>query len=57
MNSGKDESVFSKGTQRWKENQPLNINELKDMLPKFREIEENPQTFPGNYVIVWGQDQ
>ena len=56
MNSGKDDSVFTKGSPRWKE-KPLHIKELEEMLPKFQQIEENPQTFPGNYIIIWGHDK
>ena len=58
MNSGNDDSVFTKGTGRWDDdNQPLLIQELEEMLPKFRQIKESPLTFPGNYVIVWGDDR
>ncbi len=56
MNSGNDNSVFTKGSPRWND-KPLHIKELEEMLPKFRQIEENPLTFPGNYVIVWGDDK
>ncbi|MFL2718251.1 MAG: putative sugar O-methyltransferase [Gammaproteobacteria bacterium] len=56
MNSGNDDSVFTKGSPRWKE-KPLHIKELEEMLPKFRQIDENPLTFPGNYVIVWGDNE
>jgi hypothetical protein len=46
MNSGLPNSCFT--------NNKLTLAELKELLPKFEVIEEYPNTFPNNYIIVWG---
>jgi phospholipid N-methyltransferase len=46
MNSGLPNSCFT--------NNKLTLDELKELLPKFEVIEEYPNTFPNNYLIVWG---
>lgn len=33
----------------------LSVDELKELLPPFQILEETPNTFYGNYVIVWGR--
>jgi len=35
----------------------LTISELKELLPKFRVIEEEPLTADHNYIIVWGHSE
>ena len=35
----------------------LNIDELKELLPEFTLIEEEPLTADQNYIIVWGHSQ
>lgn len=32
----------------------LSVNELRGLLPEFEILEETPNTFHGNYLIVWG---
>jgi hypothetical protein len=32
----------------------LSINELRELLPAFDIVDENPITAPDNYIIVWG---
>lgn len=45
MNSGLPNSCFQN---------KLTLQELQALLPKFELFEENPNTFPNNYIIVWG---
>lgn len=33
----------------------FSLNELRDLLPEFNVFQENPETSPHNYVIIWGQ--
>jgi putative sugar O-methyltransferase len=50
MNSGlKNETRRSNGK--------LTLDELRNLLPKFEVIDEDPNTGPDNYVIVWGHNQ
>ena len=50
MNSGlKNETGRSNGK--------LTLDELRNLLPKFEVIDEDPNTGPDNYVIVWGHNQ
>jgi len=35
----------------------LDLNELRDLLPKFSLIKEEPLTAEHNYIIVWGHSQ
>jgi putative sugar O-methyltransferase len=50
MNSGlKNETRRSDGK--------LTLDELRNLLPKFEVIDEDPNTGPDNYVIVWGHNQ
>lgn len=46
MNSGKDNSQFTKNH--------LSLNDLRELLPRFEIIDENPLTCPNNYIIIWG---
>ncbi len=46
MNSGLDFSARS--------HNKLSLNDLKNLLPKFEVVEENPLSSPDNYLIVWG---
>jgi phospholipid N-methyltransferase len=46
MNSGLASSAFCGNF--------LSVDELRERLPPFEVFEENPLTFPNNYVIVWG---
>ncbi len=46
MNSGKKNSEF-------KHNHLL-LDELEDLLPKFKVLEEKPLIWEDNYIIVWG---
>lgn len=46
MNSGLPHSAFKEDK--------LSIVQLGDMLPRFEVLDENPLTYPGNFVIVWG---
>ena len=34
----------------------LRLDELRKLLPPFDTIEENPQTGPDNYIIIWGHN-
>lgn len=47
MNSGA-------GNKTGRSSGKLNVNQIREYLPKMRVIEEVPQTGPDNYVIVWG---
>jgi hypothetical protein len=38
----------------YKNFQSFSLKELFDMIPNSRIIEENPLTWPGNVIIVWG---
>lgn len=48
MNSGLPNSCFT--------NNKLSIKELAELLPSFVAIEETPNTFPNNYIIIWGHE-
>ena len=45
MNSGQTNSAF--------QDNKLTLTELKNLLPKFELLPEEPLTHPGNYIIVW----
>jgi hypothetical protein len=45
MNSGLPNSCF---------HNKLSLEELANLLPKFETLQEHPNTFPNNYIIVWG---
>ena len=45
MNSGLPNSCF---------HNKLNLDELAELLPEFETLQEHPNTFPNNYIIVWG---
>ena len=45
MNSGLPNSCF---------HNKLSLEELTNLLPKFETLQEHPNTFPNNYIIVWG---
>jgi hypothetical protein len=47
MNSGLPNSCFQN---------KLTIKELEELLPTFVAIEETPNTFPNNYIIIWGHE-
>jgi hypothetical protein len=34
----------------------LSLEKLKDLLPPFECLEEEPLTYPYNYIIVWGHE-
>jgi putative sugar O-methyltransferase len=46
MNSGRPDSVFSKGK--------LSLEEIQALIPNTRVLEEKPYSAPGNYLLVWG---
>ena len=46
MNSGLSNSVFK--------NDKLSLDELRDLLPEFNVLDDNPLNYPGTYIIVWG---
>lgn len=46
MNSGRPDSVFSKGK--------LTLEEIQSQIPNTRVLEETPLSARGNYVLVWG---
>lgn len=46
MNSGRPDSVFSKGK--------MTLEEIRDLIPDTRILEEKPFSAPGNYLLVWG---
>lgn len=46
MNSGRPESVFSKGK--------MTLEEIQDLIPQTRVLEEKPYSASGNYLLVWG---
>lgn len=46
MNSGRVDSVFSKGK--------MTLEEIQALLPSIRILEEEPFSAPGNYLLVWG---
>lgn len=48
MNSGKSNSAFQENK--------LMMNDLIQLLPKFEIIDEQPNTHPGNYIIVWNKN-
>jgi hypothetical protein len=33
----------------------LSLRELRNVLPEFNVFQENPETSPHNYVIIWGE--
>ena len=47
MNSGNG-GIYDEGK--------LTLNELKSILPNISVFEENPKTYKGNYIIVWGNN-
>jgi putative sugar O-methyltransferase len=47
MNSGISESAY--------QDNKLSLAELRQLLPEFVTLPEEPLTHPGNYIIVWGQ--
>jgi hypothetical protein len=46
MNSGTSDGAF--------QDDKISLDELRDLLPNFETLPEEPVTHPGNYVIVWG---
>lgn len=46
MNSGLPESFYSEGR--------MTLEELRVAIPGIRTLEENPSSFRGNYLLVWG---
>lgn len=46
MNSGRPDSVFSKGKMK--------LEEIQALIPNTRVLEEKPYSAPGNYLLVWG---
>lgn len=46
MNSGRPESVFSKGK--------MSLEEIQDLIPNTRVLDERPLSATGNYLLVWG---
>jgi putative sugar O-methyltransferase len=48
MNSGLKDSAAVDGDNK------LSLEELRDLLPPFEIIEEEPYTSPKNYIIIWG---
>lgn len=46
MNSGRADSVFSKGK--------MTLEEIQALIPNTRTLEEKPFSAPGNYLLVWG---
>jgi putative sugar O-methyltransferase len=46
MNSGRPDCAFIKDK--------LNIDELKRFLPRFDIFPEEPLTYKGNYILIWG---
>jgi hypothetical protein len=49
MNSGKGGSLDATFEK-------LSLDELEEILPDFEILEEDPQTAPFNYIIVWGHN-
>lgn len=47
MNSGNG-GIYDKGK--------LTLNDIKSILPNISVFEENPKTYKGNYIIVWGNN-
>ncbi len=47
MNSGMENSACTENR--------LTVDQLRKLLPPFEIVEENPLTFVGNYIIVWGR--
>ncbi len=48
MNSGTSNAAFN--------DDKLSLAELRDLLPKFEVLPEEPLTHPANYIIVWGHE-
>lgn len=46
MNSGRADSVFSKGK--------MSLQEIQTLIPNTRILDETPYSAPGNYLLVWG---
>lgn len=46
MNSGRPDSVFSKGK--------MTLEEIQAEIPNTRVLDEKPHSAPGNYLLVWG---
>lgn len=46
MNSGRPDSVFSKGK--------MSLEEIQELIPGTQILEEKPYSAPGNYLLVWG---
>jgi len=46
MNSGVEGSTYK--------HNHLSLSELRELLPSFEIIEENPLSSPNNYIIIWG---
>lgn len=46
MNSGRPDSVFSKGK--------MTLEEIQAQIPNTRVLDEKPYSAPGNYLLVWG---
>ena len=40
-----------------KDHRHLTFNELKQLIPGIKYLEENPLTSKHNYLIVWGEDK
>ena len=49
--------TMNSGTGSSRSTGKLTLDELKDLLPEFSLIEEEPQTAAQNYIIVWGCEQ
>ena len=45
MNSGLDESAF--------QNNHLSLDEIKNYLPKVKVIKKEPNSYNGNYILIW----
>ena len=48
MNSGRAGTAAVAGDNK------LSLEELRELLPPFEVIEEEPYTSPQNYIIIWG---
>jgi hypothetical protein len=46
MNSGLSNSYY--------QHNKLSVDQLRELLPDFEVLPEQPLTCPGNYIIAWG---
>jgi putative sugar O-methyltransferase len=46
MNSGTPESLYA--------DERMSLDEIRSIIPNTRILAENPLSFPGNYLLVWG---